>query len=186
MALKDTLQLGLNNLKAGFALAVPASETLLRKIETGILVHRVSVDIARRFVIKGLLSDTSGFPNAKIRLTGETGDGLLHLLRATIRDHRVVDPSVFQGAAERGFTDFVYFFLGEPQDWQIKAQAYGGEGEFLTIRIRGKDLLADSRRKIFYRRGLFWEADRAVVVKGGYEGLARIDPLPAGLTVPVS
>jgi len=29
------------------------------------------------------------------RLSGKTGDGLLHLTRATVRDHRVVDPSVF-------------------------------------------------------------------------------------------
>ena len=71
-----------------------------------------------------------------------------------------------------------HFFLGEPEAWQIKAQNYGGEGEFLTIRVRGRDLLADPRRKLFYRRGLFWEADRAVVVKGGYEGLARVTPLP--------
>jgi hypothetical protein len=99
-------------------------------------------------------------------------------MRSTVRDHRLVDPSVFQGAAERGFTDFVYFFLGEPADWQVNAQNYGGDGEFLTIRVRGRDLLADPGRKIFYRRGLFWEADRAVVVKGGYEGLARVTPLP--------
>ena len=61
---------------------------------------------------------------------------------------------------------------------QIEAQNYGGDGEFLTIRVRGRDLLANPDRKIFYRRGLFWEADRAVVVKGGYEGLARVTPMP--------
>ena len=176
--INDLLTVGLNNLKAGFALAVPASPEIRRKIATGILVHRVSVDIAKRYVIKGPTSDSSGFANAQIRLTGETGSGLLHLMRTTIRDYRVVDPSVFQEAAGRDFTDFVYFFLGEPENWQVQAQNYGGDGEFLTIRIRGSDLLANPERRIFYRRGLFWEADRAVVVKGGYEGPARVTPMP--------
>ncbi len=174
----DLLTAGLNTLKAGFALAVPASEEIKKKIYGGVLVHRVSVDIAKKFVIKGPATDPTGFANAQIRLSGETGSGLLYLMRATVRDHRIVDPSVFQEAAGRGFTDFVYFFLGEPQNWQIEAQNYGGDGEFLTIRVRGRDLLANPDRKIFYRRGLFWEADRAVVVKGGYEGLARVTPMP--------
>jgi hypothetical protein len=178
MLMQDLLETGLNNLKAGFALAVPIDDALRRRIADGILVHRVSIDIARRYVLQGPGSDGTGFPNATVRLSGKTGDGILHLMRATMRDHRVVDPSVFQGTAGRAFTDFVYFFLGEPQDWQIKAQAYGGDGEFLTIRVRGRDVLADPRRKLFYRRGMFWEADRAVVVKGGYEGLARVTPLP--------
>ena len=111
MALQDFLEAGLNTLKAGFSLAVPISGELRQKIEAGVLVHRVSVDIAKKHVILGRASDGTGFPNARIRLTGKTGDGLLHLMRATLRDHRVVDPSVFQGAAERGFTDFVYFGL---------------------------------------------------------------------------
>lgn len=178
MDVKELAAAGLNSLKAGFALAVPVSDELRRRIADGVLVHRVRVDIARRYVIQGPGSDGSGFPNATVRLTGKTSDGLLHLMRATVRDHRIVDPSVFQGTAGRGFTDFVYFFLGEPEDWQIKAQNYGGDGEFLTIRVRGRDVLADPQRKIFYRRGLFWEADRAVVVKGGYEGLARVTPMP--------
>lgn len=178
MDLDERLIAGFNTLKAGFSLAVPASDELKRRIAAGILVHRVRVDIAKRFVIQELASDSTGFPNARVKLTGKTGDGLLHLMRATIRDYRVVDPSVFQGTAGRHFTDFVYFFLGEPEDWQINAQNYGGEGEFLTIRVRGRDLLDDPSRGIFYRRGLFWEADRAVVVKGGYEGLARVTPLP--------
>jgi hypothetical protein len=180
MSLDEMLTAGLNTLKAGFALAVPASEELKQRVASGILVHRVSVDIAKRFVILGPATDSTGFVNARVRLSGKTGDGLLHLMRATVRDHRVVDPAVFQGSAGRGFTDFVYFFLGEPEAWQVKAQNYGGDGEFLTIRVRGADLLADPRRKIFYRRGLFWEADRALVVKGGYEGPAQVTPLPIG------
>ena len=136
-------------------------------------------------MIKSLIASAGGGPNCQVRLTGETGSGLWHLMRATLRDHRVVDPSVFQGAAGRGFTDYVYFFLGEPEKWQIDAQNFGGKGEFLTIRIRGRDLLADKRRQVFYRRGLFWEADRAVVVKGGYEGPAEVSPLPANLGVPI-
>jgi hypothetical protein len=174
----------LQMLKAGFALAVPASPEMIKRIEAGVLVHRVSIDIARRFVIKGLISGGDGWANAQVRMTGETGDGLLHLMRATVRDYRIVDPSVFQGAADRGFTDFVYFFLGEPEPWQVAAQNYGGDGEFTVIRVRGRDLLADARREVFYRRGLFWEADRAVVVKGGYEGPAQVTPMPGGLTFP--
>ncbi|HVZ09661.1 MAG TPA: hypothetical protein VHC04_17220 [Rhodopila sp.] len=168
----------MNQLKAGFSLAVPVSDAMRRHIADSVLVHRVSVAIAKRFVIQGSASDSTGFPNARVRLSGKTGDGLLHLMRATLRDHRIVDPSVFQGAADRDYTDFVYFFLGEPEDWQARAQNYGGDGEFLTIRVRGVDLLADPRRRIFYRRGLFWEADRVVVVKGGYEGPAKVTPLP--------
>lgn len=175
----------LQALKAGFSLAVPASQEMRQRIADGVLVHRVSLDIARRFVIRGLASDAAGWANCRVRLTGETGSGLLHLMRATLRDHRVVDPSVFQGAAGRGITDFVYFFLGEPEPWQVAAQNYGGEGEFITLRIRGRDLLADPARQVFYRRGLFWEADRAVVVKGGYEGLAQATPLPTNLGVPI-
>ena len=105
----------LQMLKAGFSLAVPASPEILKRIENGVLVHRVSIDIARRYVIKGLISGGDGWANAQVRITGETGNGLLHLMHATMRDHRVFDPSVFQGAAGRGFTDFVYFFLGEPE-----------------------------------------------------------------------
>ena len=56
--------------------------------------------------------------------------------------------------------------------------------EQATIRVRGADILADPRRSIFYRRGLFWEADRAVIVKGGYEGPARVD-LPTTLKGPL-
>ena len=175
----------LQTLKAGFSLAVPISGDIRKRIQGGVLVHRVSIDIARRFVIKGLTNGSDGWANARVRLTGETGDGLLHLMRATLRDHRVVDPSVFHGAAGRGFTDFVYFFLGEPEPWQVAAQNYGGDGEFTVIRVRGADLLSDPRREVFYRRGLFWEADRAVVVKGGYEGLAQVSPLPSNLAVGV-
>ncbi len=182
MTIGDLATGALHGLKAGFALAVPASDEVKRRIAATVLVHRVRADIAQKFVIQGPASDPAGWANAQVRLTGETGDGLLHLMRVTIRDYRVVDPSVFQGAAGRGFTDFVYFFLGEPEDWQLRAQNYGGEGEFLTIRIQGAAMLADSNRQIFYRRGLFWEADRAVVVKGGYEGPARVTPLPHGGT----
>lgn len=175
----------LQALKAGFSLAVPASHEMRQRIAQGVLVHRVSLDIARRFVITGLDTGGDNWANCRVRLTGETGSGLWHLMRATLRDHRVVDPSVFQGAAGSGFTNFVYFFLGEPQAWQVAAQNYGGEGEFVTLRIRGRDLLADARREVFYRRGLFWEADRVVVVKGGYEGPAQATPLPANMQVPV-
>lgn len=175
----------LQALKVGFALAVPASDEVKRRIASSVLVHRVSIDIARRFVIQGVIGGGDGWANVNIRLTGETGSGLGHLIRSTLRDHRVVDPSVFQGAAGRGYTDFVYFFLGEPEPWQVAAQNYGGDGEFAVIRIRGSDVLARPGTKIFYRRGLFWEADRAVVVKGGYEGPAQITPLPHNLTVPI-
>jgi hypothetical protein len=173
----------LQTLKAGFSLAVPASPEILKRIEAGTLIHRVSLDIARRFVIQNLISSGDGWANAQVRMTGETGSGLLHLMRATVRDHRVVDPSAFQGAAGRGFTDFVYFFLGEPEPWQVAAQNYGGDGEFTVISVHGRDLLADPRRQVFYRRGLFWEADRAVVVKGGYEGPAQVSPLPSNFSV---
>lgn len=175
----------LQALKVGFALAVPASDEVLRRIASSVLVHRVSIDVARRFVIKGVIGGGDGWANVRVRLTGETGSGLGHLIRSTLRDHRVVDPSVFQGAAGRGYTDFVYFFLGEPEPWQVAAQNYGGDGEFAVIRIRGADVLAQAGIKVFYRRGLFWEADRAVVVKGGYEGPAQITPLPHNLTVPI-
>jgi hypothetical protein len=36
---------------------------------------------------------------------------------------------------------------------------------------------------VFYRRGVFWEADKAVIVKGGYEGPAKV-PLPVNLNAP--
>lgn len=179
----------LNQLKAGFALAVPASQEVLKKIAAGILVHKVRVNIARDHVIKSVIKDPTGFANCQVRMTGETGSGAGHLLRSTIRDHRILDfdlTNLFQGAAGRGFTDYVYFFLGEPEGWQEAAQNYGGDGEFLTIRVKGSDLLADKRRQIFYRRGLFWEADKAVVVKGGYEGPAKVSPLPSDLSVPVT
>jgi len=175
----------LQKLKAGFSLAVPASDEVLQQVQNGLLVHRVRMDIAKRFVIKSLIASGDDWANARVRITGETGDGLLHLARATVRDHRVVDPSVFQGAAGSGFTNFVYFFLGEPEPWQVAMQNYGGNGEFTVIRIRGKDLLSDPRRAIFYRRGLFWEADRAIVVKGGYEGPAQVRPLPSDLATTI-
>jgi hypothetical protein len=76
MDLKDLATAGLNNLKAGFALAVPASVELKRRIAESVLVHRVSVDIAKRFVIQEAATDDAGFANARVRLTGKTGDGL--------------------------------------------------------------------------------------------------------------
>lgn len=172
----------LNALKMGFALGVPASAAVLAEIRAGILVHRTR-RANLECIVTCLPRRPDGFANARIRLTGEVDKGLLPLLRATLRDHRVVDPAVFRGAADRGFTDFVYFFLGEPGADQQAAQSYGGRGEFATIRVRGADMLADPRRRIFYRRGLFWEADRAVIVKGGYEGPAQVE-LPSGLRVP--
>jgi len=175
----------LQALKAGFSLAVPASDEVLKRVAASVLVHRVSIDVARRHVVKSLIAGGDGWANVRIKVTGETGSGLLHLMRTTLRDHRIVDPSVFQGTAGSGITDFVYFFLGEPEPWQVAAQNYGGDGEFAVIRVRGPDLLAQPGRKIFYRRGLFWEADRAIVVKGGYEGVAQITPMPNNLAVPI-
>jgi len=173
----------LSALKMGFALGVPASREILDRIRAGILVHRTRLANLDR-IVTCIARQTDGFANARIRLTGDVGLDPLGLLRATLRDHRVLDFGVFQGAADRGMSDFVYFFLGEPDQAQLSAQNYGGSGEFATIRVRGADILADPRRSIFYRRGMFWEADRAVIVKGGYEGPARVD-LPTTLKAPL-
>jgi hypothetical protein len=173
----------LDQLKSGFALGVPASAEVLGRIRAGVLVHRTRVQYLEPMVTGVYRTSPDGFSNARIRMTGDFGQGPLDLLKATVRDHRVVDFRPFQGTAGRDFNDFTYFFLGEPEEWQVEAQNYGGNGETSTIRVKGADLLSDPRRAIFYRRGLFWEADRAVIVKGGYEGPARVD-LPATLKAP--
>jgi hypothetical protein len=170
-------------LKMGFALGVPASREVLQRIRDGVLVHRTRLANLDR-IVTGVMKRADGIANARIKLTGDVGLDPLGLLRATLRDHRVVDFGIFSGAADRGMTDFVYFFLGEPDEAQMSAQSYGGSGEFATIRVRGADVLADPRRSIFYRRGLFWEADRAVIVKGGYEGPAQVE-LPVTLKAPL-
>lgn len=170
-------------LKMGFALGVPASREVLESIRGGVLVHRTRIANLDR-IVTCIPRGGGGFANARIRLTGDVGLDPLGLMRATLRDHRIVDFRIFQGAADRSMSDFVYFFLGEPDQAQLSAQNYGGSGEFATIGVRGADILADPRRSIFYRRGLFWEADRAVIVKGGYEGPARVD-LPTTLEAPL-
>lgn len=173
----------LDKLKAGFSMAVPASREVREKIAEGVLVHRTRLQYVEK-IIKGVVRKPDDFANCEIRLTGDFGRSPVEMMRATLRDYRIIDPEPFKGTGDRGFTDFVYFFLGEPETWQVESQNFGGSGDFATIRVRGKDLLADPRRRIFYRRGLFWEADRAVVVKGGYEGPAKVEPLTVTLKAP--
>jgi hypothetical protein len=170
-------------LKAGFSLGVPASREIIDEIRQGVVVHRTFNKHLTK-MITGVIRRPDGFSNCHLKMTGDFGVGPFDLVRATVRDYRIVDFGLFQGKADRGFTDFVYFFLGEPEAWQVEAQNYGGSGEVATVRVQGGDLLADSCRKIFYRRGLFWEGDRAVIVKGGYQGPAQVQPLPSDLKVP--
>ncbi|MBL6458797.1 hypothetical protein JMJ55_26045 [Belnapia sp. T6] len=174
----------LDQIKSGFALGVPASRDVLERIRAGVLVHRTRARFLPVLVTGLYRTSPDGFSNARVRMTGDFGLSPLDLFKATVRDHRVVDFQVFQGSGGRAFHDFVYFFLGEPEDWQIGAQNFGGSGDAAMIRVRGADLLADPGRRIFYRRGLFWEADRAVIVKGGYEGPAKVE-LPQGFTAPL-
>lgn len=145
----------LDQIKAGFALGVPASAAVMAEIRAGTLVHRTRMAALRRIVTGLYRTSPDGFANARVRLTGDFGRDPASLWWATVRDHRVVDWQVFQGRSGRNFNDFVYFFLGEPEDWQLGAQNYGGKGEMTTLRIRGADLLAEPSRSVFYRRGLF-------------------------------
>ncbi|MEE4452460.1 hypothetical protein [Novosphingobium resinovorum] len=172
-------------LKFGFSMAVPASQDILDLIRVGTLVHKTKVKYLSR-MIDGVYARPDGQAVYRIDMTGNFGMDPLALMRATLRDLRVVNFDVFQDATGKGFTSYTYFFLGEPDADQLGAQAYrdGDDGDVATIRISGADLLSDPRRSIFYRRGLFWEADKAVVVKGGYSGPAQISPAPANLKVP--
>lgn len=172
-------------LRFGFSLAVPASREVIEQIRAGTLVHKTKAKYLPA-MIKGIHSRPEGQSFYQIDMTGNFGMDPVSLLRATVRDLRVVNLDVFQDATGKGFTSYTYFFLGEPDADQLGAQAYrdGDDGEVATIRIRGADLLSDPRRSILYRRGLFWEADRAVVVKGGYVGPAEISPVPSNLKVP--
>lgn len=172
-------------LKFGFSLAVPASAEVLDLIRAGTLVHKTKAKYLPA-IVKGIYGRPEGHSFYQIDMTGNFGMDPVELLRATLRDLRVVNADVFQDKTGKGFTSYTYFFLGEPDQDQIGAQAFrdGSDGDMATIRIKGSDLLSDPRRSILYRRGLFWEADRAVVVKGGYTGPAEISPAPANLRVP--
>lgn len=180
----------LARLRAGLALAVPAPAAVLAEIRAGVLVHLSGTALQRHYVRARL--GGGGFANAIVDLSGDTGpkDGwlfgytLADLFAKTLRDHRIVDFRPFRGAAGGRMVDFVYFFLGEPEPWQVASQALGAKGLPCTVRVRGADLLADPGREIFWRRGLFWEADRAVIVKGGYRGPAQIDRFADDLAVP--
>jgi len=172
-------------LKFGFSLAVPASQEVLEQIRAGTLVHKTKAKYLPA-MIKGVYGRPEGQQLYQIDMTGNFGMDPVSLLRATLRDLRVVNADVFQDKTGKGFTSYTYFFLGEPNEDQIGAQAFrdGSEGDVATIRIKGSDMLSDPRCSVLYRRGLFWEADRAVVVKGGYIGPAQITPAPASLNVP--
>ena len=174
----------LDTLKFGFSLAVPASDEVLKRIAEGVLVHRTRLKYLPDLITK-VLGRPDDFANCEVSMTGNFGYDPLELAKATLRDHRIVDFDIFGDSTGKGFTSFTYFFLGEPDAAQMDAQNYGGDGEFATIRVRGRDLLSDPRRKIFYRRGLFWEADKAVVVKGGYEGPAQVTPFLTNSRAPM-
>jgi hypothetical protein len=183
----------LGRLRAGFSLAVPAPSAVQTEIRDGILVHLSGTALQRYYVVSRLRAP-SGFANCIVNLTGDTGpkDGWLFgytlsdLFAKTVRDHRIVDFRPFQGAAGGRMVDFVYFFLGEPERWQRESQSLGSKGLPCTIRVRGTHLLAEPGREIYWRRGLFWEGDRAVIVKGGYHGPAAIDRFADDLDVPWS
>ncbi|WP_019013718.1 hypothetical protein [Elioraea tepidiphila] len=183
----------LGRLRAGFSLAVPAPAAVRAEIRDGILVHLSGTALQRYYVVSRLRA-RHGFANCVVNLTGDTGpkDGWLFgytlsdLFAKTVRDHRIVDFRPFQGAASGRMVDFVYFFLGEPERWQREAQSLGSKGLPCTIRVRGVDVLSDPERELFWRRGLFWEGDRAVIVKGGYRGPAQIDRFADDLAVPWS
>jgi len=170
-------------LKYGFAMAIPASEDVLKQIRGGTLVHKTKTRYLDQ-MIKGVHSRAQEQFLWDIEMTGNFGVDPLELFRATIRDLRVINYDLFQDKTGKGFTSYTYFFLGEPNENQLGAQNFrdGSDGDVSTIWIRGEDLLSDPRRSIFYRTGLFWEADKAVVVKGGYSGPARVSPVPAHLT----
>ncbi|WP_372397034.1 hypothetical protein ABMY26_23455 [Azospirillum sp. HJ39] len=170
-------------LGAGFSMAGPASKRRLDEIASGTLVH-FSRKAYLDSVIAGIYRNGPDRAKCRIRLSGDRGTGMGEMLRTTMRDYRIIDFNLFQGAAGRRFHDFVYFFLGEPAQWQVGSQNFGGSGEFATIRVKGTDALADPRRRFFYRRGLFWEGDRVVIIKGGYEGLAEVEGMPINLKAP--
>jgi len=168
--------------KYGFSMAVPASDAVLREIRAGTLVHKTKTKYLNE-MIKGIRGKAGDQYIYDIDMTGNFGLNPVELFRATVRDLRVINYDLFQDRTGKGFTSYTYFFLGDPNDDQLGAQNFrdGKDGEVSTIHIRGADLLSDSRRSIFYRTGLFWEADKAVVVKGGYAGPARVSPVPANL-----
>ncbi len=159
--------------------ALEADRATLAEIARGILVHRTRARYLPGIVTSRIARDP--FCNARVRLSGDFGFGPAELVYTSlVRDWRIIDWEIFRGSAGRRMTDFVFFFLGEPSDDQVRQQALRGRGEAAVIRVRGVDVLADPRRRLFWR-----PQDKAVVVKGGYEGPAQVDPLPVDPGVPV-
>ena len=156
----------------GFAVATPASPETLALIRAGVLEHITGVKNVPRIVTR-TLRPSNAFANCEVRLTGELHGTNWLEFRKLLRDSRVLDWQQFQG------TDFVYFFLDTPSAAQRRAQSLGVRaGEALcTIRVRGADLLAFSPTRVYFRRGVLgWEADKAVIVRGGYRGPAQLTP----------
>jgi hypothetical protein len=159
--------------------ALEADKETLEAVRRGVLVHRTRVKYLPQIISSRIARDP--VCNARVRLSGDFGFGPAELVYTSlVRDWRIIDFDVFRGAAGRRLTDFVFCFLGEPGTAQVRQQALRGRGDAAVIRIRGSDVLSDARRRLFWR-----PQDKAVVVKGGYEGPANVDPLPAGLDVPV-
>jgi hypothetical protein len=113
-----------------------------------------------------LVANAPDLPNARIRLSAPSGWQLDFW--KFVRDATVWDPRTFD-AADRG--KYLYFFLGEPGTWTRRMNVQKAP---LTIRIRGADLLAAvPPANLFYR-----SADKVIVVRGDYQGLAMLDPAP--------
>lgn len=105
-------------------------------------------------------------PNARIHLKAPSGWQLDFW--KFIRDVTVWDPLTLD-AADRG--RYLYFFLGRPGTWTRRMNV---QEAALTIRIRGGDLLRTVPAvRLFYR-----SADKVIVVRGDYQGLAILDPPP--------
>jgi hypothetical protein len=100
--------------------------------------------------------------------------------RRLLRDYSVLD---FELTAD-GRGRYTYFFCGEPSGWGLfkNFQAFGGgsplDHGFGVVRIRVDDLLARYDGPLFYRAD-----DHALVIRGGYEGPAQVEPLPMNAAV---
>lgn len=72
---------------------------------------------------------------------------------------------------------YTYFFLGTPTWWGVKKNLgvtvpVGHPGpDKVLFEVRGQDVVTEGRL-VFYRPD-----DRVVVIRGGYRGPARADPL---------
>jgi len=179
----------LRQLRMGFTVATGRDMQWVREhVGRKRLHHRTGIDLLPK-----LAAPLKGHPDANamvdLRRPGPWDDkNILRWLGVSLtvffKDYRNMDfnPKRWLDPSYWTYleTNYVYLFLDKPDALQEAAQNYGDtSGAVAWVSISGADLIAhleaNPDKALLYRPG-----DKAVVLRGGYQGPASVTPAPAG------